>query len=300
MSDVSAIAPTEFQKWVADADTPVTPSETPAKPAVESAEASEASTETQETPAADTEAAETAEAEAPEKKKGGFQRRIDKLTREKGEMASRLDALERQLADKPAAKPSTEQAAQPEPAGKPKPEDCKTYDEYVEKLADWTIEQRENTRQVKEQQRRQADAQRSLQDNWNQRAAEFSKEHPDYDEVIEDAEIPDTPARGAIFQALLESDLGPAIGYHLAANPDEIQRIAKLSPARAIAEIGKIEAKLSATEKPPETPKSPVSKAPKPPKPVSGSSAADADKEPDPKDFAKWSKWKDRQESLDR
>jgi hypothetical protein len=67
------------------------------------------------------------------------------------------------------------------------------------------------------------------------------------------------------------------LGYHLAKNRDELNRILNLSPIRAIAELGKLEASLE--KKPAKEPitekvavKS-VSKAPAPITPIEGKSA---------------------------
>jgi len=70
-------------------------------------------------------------------------------------------------------------------------------------------------------------------------------------------ELPLTPA---IASALIDSDTPAKLMAHLAANPDEVDRIAGLSPARQAAEIGKLETKLASAPK--------VSNAPPPIKPI--------------------------------
>jgi hypothetical protein len=84
--------------------------------------------------------------------------------------------------------------------------------------------------------------------------------------------------------AAAESEVGHEILYHLGKNPAESARIASMSPFAQAKEIGKIEAKLTATP-----PKSP-SKAPPPVVPVGGNAPAGA--EPDPaKDPEGWRSW---------
>lgn len=88
---------------------------------------------------------EEEEAGKDEKPKGGFQRRIDKLTKEKaelqrqyesevGDLRARLDALE---------KPKAEIKAEAKAEGDPEPseENFKDYKEYAKALARWTTRQ---------------------------------------------------------------------------------------------------------------------------------------------------------------
>lgn len=70
--------------------------------------------------------------------------------------------------------------------------------------------------------------------------------------------LPITPT---IASVLIESDIAPQMMAHLAANPDEVDRIGALSPARQAVELGKLEVKLSAAPVKP-------SKAPAPITPV--------------------------------
>jgi hypothetical protein len=74
---------------------------------------------------------------------------------------------------------------------------------------------------------------------------------------------------------------------HFVSNPEEVTRISNLSPVRQIAEIGKLEAKVSDVVVKPVT----VSKAPAPIEPIGtrGSSSKDPSEMTD-NEFAKWRK----------
>lgn len=76
-------------------------------------------------------------------------------------------------------------------------------------------------------------------------------------------ELPLTPAIAA---AIIDSDASAKLMAHLAANPEDVERIAGLSPARQAAEIGKIESRLSAPPK--------ASNAPPPIKPIGTNGSA--------------------------
>jgi len=97
------------------------------------------------------------------------------------------------------------------------------------------------------------------------------------------------PITNVIAQAIIDSDVPAKVMAHLTANPDEVDRIAALSPARQAAEIGKLEAKLSTTKETVKEVK--VSKAPAPIEPIGnkGSSTKDPQDMTD-SEFAAWRK----------
>ncbi|GAC1403873.1 MAG: hypothetical protein NVSMB64_06280 [Candidatus Velthaea sp.] len=228
--------------------------EAPEKPATPAKEApapveTDSESETEKTPETET--------EKPEKK-GGFQKRIDKLTREKSELATQKAELERRLAENPAAKPIEKQ-----PEGKPQASNFDTYEAYTEALTDWKIDQREQARTKTETDRQAANAQKAVSDKFQERIAETRKRYEDFDEVLANAD--DQPVSAAMNQIILESEHGPEVVYFLAQNLDQAAAIAKLSPLAAARAIGKIEAGFS---KPDSETKPAVSKAPPPIKPV--------------------------------
>lgn len=78
------------------------------------------------------------------------------------------------------------------------------------------------------------------------------------------------PLTRSIASAVLESDVGPQLMAYMSANPDEVERISKLSDTRQAVELGKLEARLQSAPKT-------VTKAPAPITPVGarGSSSPD-------------------------
>jgi len=216
----------------------------------------------------------------------GLKKRFSDLT-------SEIRELRTQLAAKPAAgevKPgvATLPAVEPVKAaetGKPVSANFDTYEEFSEALTDWKIDQRDALRAA-------VDA-RANQAQVVQTQIEAARiRHPDYNEVVTDQ----VEISAAMAEVLVASDLGAEVAYFLGSNPEEASRIAKLSPARAGAELAKIEASLD-VQAVPATPtnKTVTSKAPAPPRTLSGA-GGHADAQPDPKDFVAWSKWKDREE----
>lgn len=249
-----------------------------------------------ETPRAETEPESDPEeqqeqTDSEDKPKGkGLQKRFDKLTK-------KIHELEAKLAEKPAS--GKADVVNPEsaktPEGKPvapKLEDFADWNEYksaeneyLDKLTDWKIDQREKASKAKAQQDETAD-------QWSKRTAQAKATLKDFDEVMQDADIPISPA---MQQAIVESELGPQLAYHLAKNPADAERIAKLSPIAAARELGKLEASLTAESAPKPQPK--LSRAPDPITPVSKSSKTTGPSIHDPETASDYQKWKAAREA---
>ena len=135
---------------------------------------------------------------------------------------------------------------QQQPDGKPQRAAFNGDDEaYIEAVADWKIDQRDQqTRQQREAERHQSTVTKT-----EKLYTEASK-LPGFDRDTFE-ELPLTPS---IAQALIDSDAAPQLMAYMASNPDDIERISRLSPARQAAELGKLEAKLSVVKQHKEPP----------------------------------------------
>lgn len=133
--------------------------------------------------------------------------------------------------------------------------------------------------------RQEAAHQNEMRRSFQQRMEKFRSVTPDFEEVVDGAEVVIPHAVGV---AIMESDIGPSIAYYLAKNQDEAERISRLSPTAAIRAIGKIEAKLESAEQKPA-----ASSAPKPVDPVSGKGRAVQD--PDKMSADEWLQWRTAQ-----
>lgn len=230
----------------------------------------------------------------------GVQPRIDELTRQRRE-AEREAAYWRQRATAQ-GQPGQAPAAQPA-APKPAPDKATfaTYDEYVEALADWKAEQKVEAamrrRDAEQASRAEAQAREATAQTWDQRQAAARQALPDYDQVLDAADVPISQAMQEI---LLESEHGPRLAYHLAKNPTEAQRIAGLSDRAAAHALGRLEASLAAAAPPPpsSSPSAPaappVSSAPPPIKPL-GSQSAQAANDPNRMSQAEYEAWRAKQ-----
>lgn len=226
------------------------------------------------------------------KKKGGFKKRIDKLT-------SKLSAKEQEIEywksealkqKKTETQPAMQKTVTTDLSAKPNKDDFEKHEEYVEALAGWKAEQMFKEKEVKQ---KAAQMQSEAQQKHNQhmtRVQEFVKNHEDWDEVMEDAN--DIPLSNEVLKALSESDDSAALMYELAKNKEELKRISALPTYAAIREIGKFEAKFITTDSSAQEPKK-VTKAPPPVKTVSSKGVAAA-KNPDDMGFQEYKKWREQ------
>lgn len=234
---------------VVEQQTTVTPTEGAATAAEQ---VSQAETQTTETEA-------TSEADKPKRRDGGFQRRIDQLTRRNYELEAQVRA-ERE---------SRQTQPQTEAKGEPKRDQYESYEAFLEAKAEFAADKAADTRMRKFQEQQQRTAAehraRELSDSWASKLDKARDTHDDYDDVVQGSAAQITRE---MTQAIMESDIGPQLVYHLAQHPEDAERISKLSATSAAREIGRIEAALLAPK-----PK-PKASEHKPILPVGGSGAA--------------------------
>jgi len=188
----------------------------------------------------------------------------------------KLEALENRLKE-------LEVKVNPQPVeqvnAKPSPSQFNDAFEYAEALAEWSAEQAILNREKAETERKVQEERSKVIKSWNDRLANVKADLPDYDEMI--ASASDITVSDEIRDAMLESEQGPRILYHLAENPELAEKLNSMSKVSALREIGKLEARFEAKETPKETPKTEAetkpsvakSKAPAPISPIKTSSA---------------------------
>lgn len=212
--------------------------------------------------------AQEPEGQEPPRGRKSAQQRINEITRAKYE-AERNAAYWRGIAE--GSRPQTQQAPESttrEPPAKPNLTDFTDYETFIEALTDWKTDQKVteaayNQRAASFQERQQAEAM-ELARGWASKQESARKSIPDYDEVLGGAETVVAPY---VTDAILTSDRGPEVAYHLAKNPALADKLNKLGPIAAAREIGRIEAALEKSS--PGTPRS----APPPPAKTTRSSA---------------------------
>ena len=176
-------------------------------------------------------------------------------------LEARLAVLERQPA--PQA---------PKVDEEPQPSQFNDAFEYAKALAEYTADQRIGEMRRQDAEAKEAQERQKVIETWASKVQAAKASMPDFDDIVASSDV---VVNDDIRDAILESDVGPQILYHLAENDDVAKRIAGLSPKQALREIGKLEARFEAKETKPEPTPITRSKAPAPINPLRGSNPAD-------------------------
>ena len=179
------------------------------------------------------------------------------------QLETRLKALESQAA------PKQEQSRDE----KPKPDQFVDAFEYAEALADWSAENAVMRARQEDTEKKLAEERNKVIEGWNTRLNATKAELPDYEEMVASSDV---VVSDQVRDAILESDVGPRILYHLAENPDIAEKISKSSLITALREIGKLEAKFEKTELKEVKPVAQKSKAPAPISPLKATNSEQA------------------------
>lgn len=217
--------------------------------------------------------------EVVEKPKKTAKERIDELTRKRRD-AEREAEYWRKKALETTPPPKVEA---PAPA-RPKLEQFETTEAYEDALLAWNDKRKEIETQTEKQKREEAEVFQTFQE----RAKKVREEFDDFDEVVEQPIFSQH-----MREALLYSENGPSVAYHLGTNPGEAARIRNLPPTLQLLELGKLETKLLLAK---QTKK--VTSAPAPPTPV-GMAGGAKEKDPSEMSITEWMEW-DRKQSLEK
>ena len=211
------------------------------------------------------------EAKATEERKSNpkIERRFSELTKRAKQAEAQKAELESRLQELEAKNAPQQQYQEPDVLGeKPQASQFQDAFEYAEALAEWSAEKALVERDKQEAERRANEERAKLNQAWTERVNKAKAEMPDFEEMVASSTV---VVGDAVRDAILESDVGPQILYHLASDDDIAQKIAAMPPIKALREIGKLEARFEAKDAPKEEPKQEVvarSKAPAPIKPL--------------------------------
>ena len=242
------------------AESPAAPvAEEPSEPVVE---------ETQSEPQ---EAEAEAKQEGERKQNPKLERRFSEITKQREEARKEAqrerearEALEQRLA-------ALESQRQPQKMAEavdqePQPSQFSDAFEYAKALAEYTADKRIADMKREEAAAKEAEERQKVIQTWAKKVESAKATLPDFDDIVASSDV---VVNDDIRDAILESDVGPQILYHLAENDEVARKIAGLSPKAALREIGKLEARFEA--KPEEKPAPVVkSKAPAPIQPIRG------------------------------
>jgi hypothetical protein len=214
----------------------------------------------------------------PKAKGGGFQKRIEKLTKDKSKAEERAAELERRVKELESKSTVKEEKPAKSATDEPQEADYTDFTKYLKDHVRWEVRQ-ELKEQAEAAERETLEEQAKETWEGHQGRMEAAKEkYEDFDEVV-DVPTPwamtnpspiERAAAEAFRIAVIEDDNGPEILYHLGQNAEEFAKLGEMTPAQVVKAVARLSDKLAPkAEKEPAKPKL-VSKAPAPIKPVSG------------------------------
>jgi hypothetical protein len=193
-----------------------------------------------------------------------------KAQAEKEQLEARLREYEERTTPQPQADES--------PIGRePKPDQFDDAFEYAKALAEWSAEKALYDRDQQEANRKIEEQRQTVLKTWSEKLEKAKPNLVDFDEVIESTQV---VVSNEVRDAIIESDVGPEILYHLASlDGEEADKFQALSVSKALREIGKLEARFEKQESAEETavrskPVVQKSKAPAPLSPLKATGSA--------------------------
>lgn len=193
-------------------------------------------------------APETVEEKPERRPNRDIGRSVGQLRRQIREQREEMRALRAMLqqAPQPAPKANTETA--------PRREDFQNYEDFVDARAEFRARQvmkAELEKREQEYTKAQQEAQRRDSEKASTEALDrfMSQGMEKFGEDFEDVGGDDLPITEAMAAALVDLEYGVDVAWHLRQHPREAARISKLSPARQISELGKLEDRVLAASR---------------------------------------------------
>lgn len=190
---------------------------------------------------------ETPAVETPESEKTFTQKDIDAIIANRyGREKVKQDKIERELRTEREQRIRLEERlAQHQPARKaedaePQLKDFDDFDAYVSAKAEFIAGKKiqstlsEHDKRVSDE--RAKTAQMQTVESWNKRIA--AADIPDFADVVSNSDVPMTQV---MQQAIMESEAGPKLAYHLATHPEDASKIAGMTPIGAVRALTLIE-----------------------------------------------------------
>lgn len=112
--------------------------------------------------------------------------------------------------------------------------------EWIDAKVEYKLAQRETATKTEAFRQSQAQLNTKTEDLYAKAEKVQGFDRESFDEL---------PLTRQLAAALIESDVAPQLMAYMSANPEEVERIAKLSDARQAVELGKLEAKLQQSPK---------------------------------------------------
>ena len=207
------------------------------------------------------------EAEVTDKPKQNpkLEKRFSELTKRAKQAEADKASLEARLQELESRQAPAPQQADPV-SEKPQASQFNDAFEYAEALAEWSAEKALEQRDIQEQQRKLDEQRNEVIKSWSAKLEAAKADIPDFDDMVASSNV---QVRDEVRDAILESDVGPQILYHLASDDDYANKLAAMPTNKALKELGKLEVQFERKEAPIEKSETVArSKAPAPIKPL--------------------------------
>jgi hypothetical protein len=174
-----------------------------------------------------------------EKRRPKIERRFEAVTKARDE--AKQEAMREREARVSLEQRLAEMERKQAPKGEAEPDPSQFTDmfEYAKALTDYKVDQRlGEERQKAVQAKVQAEKEQVL-NTWSERVNQAKATMPNFEQVVKSA---DMTVINEVRDSIFESDVGPQLLYHLADNPDFVEKLQGMTPAAQLRQIGKLEA----------------------------------------------------------
>lgn len=183
---------------------------------------------------------EVTDDEPKQKTKGGWQNRIDRLTKH-------IYTLEQQIEG---YKKTTETGTKTEEAkvdGEPQRTDYQSDAEYVRALTRWEVKQEIKAEKEAETRKAAEERQKEIVKLYNQKAIQAQARYEDFAEIVGKNE---EPIPSTVGQAIVEEmENGPDVAYFLGKHPEVCQQMMEVGPTKAASLAWAISEELAGSTK---------------------------------------------------
>ncbi len=226
--------------------------------------------------------------EGEPKKKGGFQKKIDRLSQSLTQKDQEVNFLKSELER---MRSGTQEPAK---SGEPNPDDFESFLEYNKAHTKWQASEIAKSLLKEEFDNRDKQAQElkaqqeylAKEEKTNASILPVLEANPQYLETAQSF-YEQGLVTPAIEAAFIDSDVPDKLLVHLVNNPAEMQALSQMNPQQVYRHIGKLEATLGTSET-----AARITKAPPPISPVKTSSSST--KDPDSMSFEEYNKWRNK------
>lgn len=185
-----------------------------------------------------------------------------------------LEARLREYEDRSSPQPQVDES----PIGRePRADQFDDAFEYAKALAEWSAEKALYDRDQQDLNRKVEEERQKVLKTWSEKLQKAKPNLADFDDIVNSTQV---VVSNEVRDAIIESDVGPEILYHLASlDAEEAEKFQALPMSKALREIGKLEARFEKQEIAEETavrskPVAQKSKAPAPLSPIKATGSA--------------------------